>query len=63
MQNDSNVTLNGVYYAPNGNDPEEVLNLDKIKAKKRLGLPLTAAEEQTLAAAQAKTILFGKAEE
>ena len=53
MQNDSNVTLSGVYYAPNGNDSEEVLNLDKIKAKKRLGLPLTAAEEQTLAAAQA----------
>lgn len=63
MQNDSNVTLNGVYYEPSGNGSEEVLNLDKIKAKKKLGLPLTAAEEQTLAAAQAKTILFGKAEE
>lgn len=63
MQNDSNVTLDGVYYDPSGNDSEEVLNLDKIKAKKRLGLPLTAAEEQTLAAAQAKAILYGKTEE
>lgn len=63
MQNDSNVTLNGVYYEPSGDGSEEVLNLDKIKAKKKLGLSLTAAEEQTFAAAQAKAILYGKTEE
>ena len=62
MKSESNVTLDGVYYGQNCDSDNGVLNLDKIKAKKKLGLPLTLAEEQTLAAAQARAILYGKEE-
>lgn len=60
MKNDSNVTLNGVYYVSNGNGSEEILNLDKIKAKERIGIRLTKDEEESLAAAKARETLYGK---
>lgn len=63
MKSESNVTLNGVYYGQNSNSDNSVLYLDKIKAKKKLGLTLTAAEENAFEAAQAKAILYGKTEE
>lgn len=62
MKTESKVTLDGVYYGQNCDSDNSVLNLDKIKAKKKLGLPLTAAEEQAFAAAQARAILCGKEE-
>ena len=60
MKNDSNVTLDGVYYVSNGNGSEEILNLDKIKAKARIGIRLTKDEEEFLAAAKARETLYGK---
>lgn len=60
MKNDSNVTLDGVYYVSNGNGSEEILNLDKIKAKERIGIRLTKDEEEFLAAAKARETLYGK---
>lgn len=53
-------TLNGVYYVSNGNGSEEILNLDKIKAKERIGIRLTKDEEEFLAAAKARETLYGK---
>lgn len=60
MKNDSNVTLDGVYYVSNGNGSKEILNLDKIKAKERIGIRLTKDEEEFLAAAKARETLYGK---
>lgn len=60
MKNDSNVTLNGVFYEPSSNGSEEILNLDKIKAKARIGIRLTKDEEEFLAAAKARETLYGK---
>lgn len=60
MKNDSNVTLDGVYYVSNVNGSEEILNLDKIKAKERIGIRLTKDEEEFLAAAKARETLYGK---
>lgn len=60
MKNESNVTLDGVYYGQNFDSDNSVLNLNKIKAKERIGIRLTKDEEEFLAAAKARETLYGK---
>lgn len=60
MENKTEATLDGVYYDPSGNCAEEPLELNAIKAKKRLGIRLTKDEEEFLATAKARETLYGK---
>lgn len=66
MQNKTEATLDGVFYtgeySEDGptNTVGQPLNLNVIKAKKRLGIRLTKDEEGILATAEARETLYGE---